>query len=708
MANLPEQDPKPKTHLNQDDISARPRDPSGHFLPRGGKTATTQVVEGQRYFSKEELYKRSRLMMTSRTPILHDLGVLANTLQPSATTQDPRVNEQLKAFPDLHVTGRNFMIRRPDDFSLGKLLPLSISFDPENFKAGRIEGKAHRQELFLDQIKAGKGKYAAAREIGISPNTYRKWTHNEPDFATDLQDALDTAAQSRSFGLDPALDKFIPDFEDFRLYYFGMESPEHHLQIIDAIESASADEWTLILMPPDAGKTTLIKDWILYKWACDPDHGVMYVGEKDDSNSTPTKVMMDIKERCTKPDYRDPNATYDTRYDEFISVFGPFRMSSEDKDRPWTRSAIKIHKAGGGSKFSLETASYLSRVLGSRVDAIIFDDVQSEQTLGQSDTILDRIRGVFASRYSREKGKVIFLGNGVGAGSVYEELIKADMIHTVIKIPAITEQGESYWPRRWPIKDLVSRRKLVGEQRWLANYMQQPRSPGTQVFANEVIDLAKDRDQIVSTSASQWAKARSTSGLEIVAGIDPAISGECAIHVAAFTNDQMTIIDHDTMPNPGTNEAIFERIRYMTRHRFTRLVFEYNAQQKGIGRDVRLEKLATTAGFVIEPHETGANKRDVNYGVAAMASSFIRREILMPWGDEASRARMKPVCDQLASWRPDVPTKLLKQDAVMAMWFTWLWWEKHRELLVDEEESWDFDVPSSFTDDEKTMSAFSY
>ena len=710
MANLPIKGPA--GNLDNHLVDERPRDAHGHFIPRGGKRArgrkVSQVIDGQRYYSPEELRKRSRLFTCSRTPLLHDLGVLGLTLQPNAHQSDPRIDANIKADPDPRSHGRRLLITRPDDFKLGVMFPIEASYDPEQFREARAAGKRERQTRFLELIRTGTRKYAAAKEVGISPNTYRWWVKYDENFAGDLEDAVDAAVHARSFGLDPSDDKYVPDFEDFRLYFFGMESADHHLQIIDALENAGPDDWTLILMPPDSGKTTVVKDWICWKWAEDPDHRVMYVGEKDDSNSTPTKVMMDIKERLTDPEYRDAQAKYPVRIDEYISTYGPFRVPSEDTNRPWKQSAIKIHKAGGGAFYSLETASYLSRVLGARVDAIIFDDVQSEQTLNQTDKILDKIQGVFASRYDRVKGKVLFIGNAVGAGSVYEKMIKEGMINTVIIIPAIGEDGQSFWPDRWPIDSLQRRRQLVGESRWLANYQQQPRSPGSVVFAPEIFDLAKDQEMTVTNSSTIWRASRHSDALEIVAGIDPAISGECSITVAAFTNDKMTILDQDILANPGTTEAIFERIRYMTKHRFNRLVFEYNAQQKGIGRDARLEKIAEKAGFVIEPHETGANKRDVNYGVSAMASSFIRREIIIPWGDERTRARMKPLEDQLVAWRPEIPTKLLKQDAVMSMWFTWLWWERHRQFMSEGDESWDFDVPELFSNDLAAASAFNF
>lgn len=698
--DLPEYQTAEQTSLDQLELLAGTKG--------GGTKPVPPVIDGLVQLTDDEYADRLGLLQTDRDPVLNDMWALGLHLQPHSedsrfyTGDDIRVKQQVRNHPNLDTARKWLITNRGIEFHVGVMFPYKNMGDG-NLVHGGTKAKLDRQQQFLGGIASGLNRTQAAKAVdsiggstssGIHPATYRGWINNEPDFKAAFDDAVRKAAIDRQMGRLVGDGKhYVPEFEEFRQHYFGYDSPPHHLQVIEAIESATADEWTLILMPPDAGKTTLLKDFICYNWAENPNLRVMYVGEKDDGNSTPAKVMMDIKERLTDHTYTDAHAPYPTRIPEYIERFGPFRDTKRDKNRPWKQSAIKIGTAGGGNWYSLETASVYSRILGTRTDWIIFDDIQSETTLNFTTKILNEIRGKFASRYSREEGKVVFLGNGVGAGSIYEKLIEEGMIKRVIIIPAIGEDGESFWPERWPIESLAARKRLVGEDRWLANYQQQPRSPGTQVFADDIVELSHNRDRGIVGASREWAKANTGQGLQIVAGIDPAISGECAIHVAAFTNDRMTIIDQDIVGNLGNNEAIFERIRYMSRHHFTRLIFEYNAQQKGLGRDQRLEAMASKLGFTIEPHETGANKRDLRFGVAAMASSFLKREIDVPYGDEQTRERMKPLLDQLSAWRGNVPTRLLKQDAVMSMWFTWLWWEKNREYIADNDEDWTFDIP---------------
>jgi hypothetical protein len=111
-------------------------------------------------------------------------------------------------------------------------------------------------------------------------------------------------------------------------------------------------------------------------------------------------------------------------------------------------------------------------------------------------------------------------------------------------------------------------------------------------------------------------------------------------------------------------------------------VIEGNAIQGGIGRSDRIQALAERYGFSIVSHQTGKNKQDDVIGVASMAGSFLRGEISIPWmGDEATQS-FAILCDELKAWRADVPTRFLRQDEVMCLWFIHLHWQRMRNQLA--------------------------
>jgi len=112
------------------------------------------------------------------------------------------------------------------------------------------------------------------------------------------------------------------------------------------------------------------------------------------------------------------------------------------------------------------------------------------------------------------------------------------------------------------------------------------------------------------------------------------------------------------------------------------VIIESDAQQKGLANDDRLERLSHIHGFRIHQHITRMVKMDIIFGVASMDQSFAKGEIRIPWGDDATRVKMEPFVKQLREWRPDIPTKRLRQDLVMAMWFVHKYWQQYLQNIT--------------------------
>jgi hypothetical protein len=165
--------------------------------------------------------------------------------------------------------------------------------------------------------------------------------------------------------------------------------------------------------------------------------------------------------------------------------------------------------------------------------------------------------------------------------------------------------------------------------------------------------------------------------------IDPALGGGNAVMVVAPTSKKLWVVDCRIDYGLSKTEQQIEILTTMARrYKPSLLIVEYDAQQKALGNDDRLRAVATMLGFTIRPHLTRSNKSiksDSSYHVAAMNQSFVRQEISIPYEDADSRKRMEPLVHQLRMWRPDIPTKKLRQDAVMALWFVWREWMRIRD-----------------------------
>lgn len=557
----------------------------------------------------------------------------------------------------------NWIERRHRELGLAKM----AVFMPDDTAA--IRG-AEMREAIVVAIANGSTVTKALATCGVAANTYSKWRGRFPDFALKVEGAKHQREMAKGGSRDPAGNR--PDFAEFRRHYFGYETYEHHARIIEAIESTPPGGFTMILVPPEAGKTTLLEDYLCYQIALDPNHRILLVTEAGTQGQA-QKMLSTVKERLTDPDATNPDAQYPLHIREFLARYGPFHEAQEDKDKPWNANYIKVHRASGRRDYSLQCAGWRSKVYGSRCDTLLFDDVQSTDSVNLTDNILGRMRGTFFSRVN-QRGKTIYIGTRNAVGDVPEKLIASGAVDNVVIIPALDSDGRSYCPEMWPDEALAQKRRLVLEPAWWCNYMQDPRQAENPTFERGLLEEARDGSQRVGKVPADRMVALS---------LDPALGGFCALTAAAWTPETFQVVDFREEPGLSRNEQIFDMVAdFARRYGPGEVIVEINSLQRGLARDDRMRDMEKTFGFRIVEVETNQNKWDVMFGVAAMAGSFIRREMILPdeEGEGAfSRRTLEPLLNQLEQWRPNVPTKLLRQDGVMSLYFNWRRWMEWRE-----------------------------
>ena len=162
--------------------------------------------------------------------------------------------------------------------------------------------------------------------------------------------------------------------------------------------------------------------------------------------------------------------------------------------------------------------------------------------------------------------------------------------------------------------------------------------------------------------------------------VDPALGGGFAQNVCDL-GDKLTILDARSDYDLSRTEEQLDLITGMVKtYRPSLVIIEFDAQQKGLGNDDRMKALALLYGFQIRPHITRGVKMDEVFGVASMDQSFKAGDIRIPYGDQETQDRMSHLIAQLRAWRPDIKTKNLTQDAVMALWFNWKHWMSVRKI----------------------------
>lgn len=554
-----------------------------------------------------------------------------------------------------------------------------------------------RRATFIATYKETHNLDVACAAADIVRSTYSKWRLRFPDFAA----AIDA---ERVSNVEVLGDTWDGSFADFRKRYFGMDSPWFHLRMIRALEHGKPGSVTLILVPPEHGKTSLLEDYASYKLAVEPDFRITYASEKIDHAEKVLGLVMNRME--TEGPYR-----------EYAERFGPFTPPSEGSGRKtrqtWSKKKFSVFRKRSSDErdYSMVALGIGAAVAGTRTDLLVLDDVQSLTNLNQAAAILRTIRQDWLTRPG-SKGRTVIIGTRVGEGDVYELMIEAGIIDELIEIPAYT--GEEWvepqkrpgikpkddpqnlppegckllWPERYSRQEYLAMRWNAGEDAWLRNYMQRPRGAGNTHFTLPVLAECFDPMRTIFLDPPHEVR-------EIVVGLDPGY-GTNATMAAGMTADKLYPLAWKLDYDLGTTEEILAQAGIFAEQyqlgagvggrpqpcHVSDLIVEDKAFQKGLFEDQAMKSLVKTYGFVVTGHQTGGEKADPNFGIPGMARSFRRQEIVLPAADDpATKAALEQLTRELTSWKLYARGNRLKQDLVMALWFCWLRWQARRATL---------------------------
>lgn len=552
-----------------------------------------------------------------------------------------------------------------------------------------------KREGFLEHFVRDANVRESCEAVDVRVDTYRRWRQRYPEFKNAV-DKIKREHKVKSFGVKadvaPSLDpeEWIgAPFEAFRWKYFRMRTPEFQQEIIQAYENTEPGRISMILIPPEHGKTTLFEDYAAWKLAVDPSFRFTVGSE---SQQMARKILQRVKLRM------DP----DGPFPDYVQTFGPFipqtstrrKTSGNASDsairQAWGADFFNIYKKRDHDErdFSMVALGVGSQVAGTRTDHLHLDDVVSLNNVAQSISIAQKIRQDWFSRPG-QRGRTTINGTRVDLEDVYEifERELSERVLSVVRMPAILDRGngpEPLWPwdeeteSGWTMEMLDRQREIVGEAAWARNYMQRPQAAGEASFTRETM-LA-----CTNPLRSQLHPASDDDG-PIVIGIDPSINGLSAFSVVQFGSDKLRLLESKQVKGLATNSAIFGVlaeliIRWSMQGAIVSdVIIEEMAFQAGLIRDEGLLALKERYGFRVIGHRTGMNKYDPDIGVPSMAMSYAKKEIELPYAeDEITRFNTDDFIREHMGWRPKVSGARLRQDRLMAFWFCWIEWRKRR------------------------------
>lgn len=538
--------------------------------------------------------------------------------------------------------------------------------------AARAKSSLGRRQAFMESFEVERSLDVACAAAGINRNTYSRWRERYPDFAHRV-DELRLDDDNR-----PAPKKWESSFAEFRKKYFGMASPWFHLKAIHAYEHTPPGNITMILWPPEHGKTTLFEDYASYKLAVTPDFRFTVASE---GQAMSRKILQRVKARMS------PGGPYR----EYVAKWGPFEpQSGNSVAQAWQADYFSVFKKRSSDErdYSMVGLGIGSAIAGTRTDHLHVDDVSSLKNYPQTNKIVQVFRQDWLSRPG-ERGRTTINGTRVGENDFYEVLMDqfGPEILRVIKLPAVVyneikQAFEPLWPydsesgAGYTMEMLDRIRTKVGEEAWARNYMQNPMVAGDRTFSDAHIDAMVNPNRRIQDKAV---------GSTAMVTIDPALGGYNVVMGLATHEGKLRVVDIFEDQKLTSYEEVFARVEEMILRLLgdglpvTDVIVEANAFQKGLSSDRQLIQMQDRYGFAIRSHLTNDNKYDQEIGIASMARDCRLGLIDLPYAEDThTRFVIDELINQLKRWRPHIKGARLRQDRLMALWFGWILWRERR------------------------------
>jgi len=550
-------------------------------------------------------------------------------------------------------------------------------------------------------IEDGFSVADACRAVGKSEKTYYYYLQSDPEFDRAIK--LMRAVQARKGRVDQA-DKDI-SFEEFRKQFLNSQTFAHQMNVIDLIENREPSwlhegmtyepgvpQYVLVNMPPEHAKSMTVSiDYVTYRICTDPNIRIKVVSK---TREMAKEFLYAVKQRLTSPSYSELQRRY-APADGF--------KATADK---WTADSIYLERDSGEKDPTLQALGIGGQIYGARADLIILDDTITLANAGEYEKQIRWMQQEVLTRVG-PTGKILVVGTRVDPVDLYREIRNVDRYPdgtspwTYLAMPAVLEFNDepknwvTLWPKsdipwmgdpteadedglfpRWDGFHLRNRRGLLDPKTWAMVYQQQDVDSEAVFSAEAVRGAVNGMRTCGPLIAGIPGHPSDVSGMYTICGLDPAMSGDTfgVVVSADRQTKKRYLLDASRMPAP-TPARIRELIFTWTeKYQPSAWVIEKNAFQLFLTQDEQINEFLASRGIRLISHYTGANKMDLEYGVASLAPLFGQTDqqgksmkgtnlIELPRTDNEG---VKALIEQLITWSPGTKNK---QDGPMALWF---------------------------------------
>lgn len=564
------------------------------------------------------------------------------------------------------------------------------------------------KETVLRYLQNGLTQVKAAQDLGIHHNTIQYWRNSDENFRADMDRIKlmrhpEQAAKVREEMV--AFPEFCEEYLDTQLF-------NHQLQWYDILEGREPRNlhpsqvfkqgdpgMVIVNTPPEHSKsTTITVNYTTYRICQDPNIRIIIVSQTQEMAK---RFLRAIKDRL---------AGANQSYKKLQAAFAP-EGGFDANSASWTADAIYINAESRDSGEATPTVQALGmngQIYGNRADLIILDDTVTGKNAHEFEKQIDWIQREVINRLSYPGGTLLLVGTRLAPVELYSEIQKPEWYGqdeespwTYLTQPAVLEFAESPddwlvlapWTNRPPVslgarklvqqnedglypwhsgKALARRRATSSAQNWAMVYQQE------QVTADAIFPPDKVHASIDGMRAAGFMsrgapghRVNGMDGLYVIGGFDPAITGHSAAIILGV--DRMSgvrwVLDVWTRANCKPDD-LFDKIKEWTvKYKVNEWAIEKNAMNLMVTQNQELRNFLGSRGCLLREHFTGANKNDIDFGVASMSMLFDGAKegkglIRLP--NRSQNEGVKALIEQLVTW---FPQSKAKQDTVMALWF---------------------------------------
>lgn len=558
----------------------------------------------------------------------------------------------------------------------------------------------------LAKIGQGETVARAMNSVNRSLKTWEAWKRSDPEFRS----AVDRIRHKRSEALAERSEGDFPSFADFSREYLDAPVWPHMQNVIDILEGndpswqhpsmvweRNEPDLCITNLPPEHGKsTTLTVNYVVYRICKDPNVRILIISK---TATMAQKFLLAVKNRLTGQAYAKLQMNF--------APNGGFNNNSAS----WTQSMIYISdeaRDSGEKDPTVQALGIRAHVYGARADLVIMDDCVDMTNAHEYEKQIEWVQSEVTSRIS-SSGNFLVVGTRLAGEDLYSALRDPSRYPeetspwSYLSMPAVLEFADepkdwvTLWPHahkpeigargemaeevaeglypKWDGKRLHKKRARLQPRSWALVY-QQEQVNSAAIFSPEMLAASVNGARltgIMPKNHNAVRGGRGGEGLIYLLGVDPATSGHTAGVVIGLdpTTHKRYIVDCYNKAGITPDEMREMITGFIDKYQVAEARIERNGFQGFLVHDTELNRYAAARGCVIQPHFTGANKHDVDFGVASMTSLFAGWEdgnTMIEFPSSVGSEAVKALMEQLAIWSPSAP-KTQKTDLCMAMWF---------------------------------------